>query len=189
MNLVVRFGVDACIPQPSEETCAADDTTSAGTHVDALADQRSGLNGSSENEAPEITVIRAGRQLPQSAIIELNTRSVKSTGGFKWQDQCPPLLLSSITHHFLALHENGTFQRVKKRELSTADSHHVDNSARTQDSFKKLVEALKVIQALVKEHGQRGRLSLVCQDGELKVYESTSEQGCLPESELERFGV
>ena len=58
-----------------------------------------------------------------------------------------------------------------------------------QAGFRKLRKVLQEIQELVVEHGQRGRLSLVCRDGGLRVFARTSDASCLPESVLERFGV
>ena len=65
----------------------------------------------------------------------------------------------------------------------------LDKSVRIQQGFRKLVAVLKVIQELVRQHGRRARLSLVCRDGRLEVFERTGSHGSLEDEELERFGM
>ncbi|KAI0770637.1 hypothetical protein C8Q74DRAFT_1317829 [Fomes fomentarius] len=210
LRMVVRFEVDACLPPAENGACESSESSESSvgaksasadslgntvpTEIESLTDIMSNLNVTSENETSpaqsnDITVIRAGSQIPQSSIVELVTRSVKYIDEFDWQEQYPQLLLSWTPHLFLAVHDRGTFERMVKHELGTTELRHIEASTRVQSSFQKLVETLKTIQALVMEHGRRRRLSLVCQpDGTLNVFECTSEQGCLPDSELERFG-
>ncbi len=210
LRMVVRFEVDACLPPAENGACESCESSESSvgaksasadslgktvpTEIESLTDIMSNLNVTSENttspaQRNDITIVRAGSQIPQSSIVELVTRSVKYVDEFDWQEQYPQLLLSWTPHLFLAVHDRGTFERMVKHELGTTELRHIEASTRVQSSFQKLVETLKTIQALVMEHGKRGRLSLVCQpDGTLNVFECTSEQGCLPDSELDRFG-
>ncbi|KAI0365689.1 hypothetical protein BV20DRAFT_1027527 [Pilatotrama ljubarskyi] len=202
LKMVVRFEVDACTAQPrpaasSPRTSTApritgSRTTTGAPNIDSLADALAGLGVSTSTSNTStsidtISVIRAGSQVPQSTIVELVTRSKKYVDQFDWAEKYPQLLLSSTPHLFLGVHDRGTFERVKKHALGSAEMRHVETDLRMQRAFGQLVAVLRSIQELVKEHGQRGRLSLVCQDGVLKVYERTSDAGCLTEDELARF--
>ncbi|RDX48823.1 hypothetical protein OH76DRAFT_630773 [Lentinus brumalis] len=203
LKMVVRFEVDACLPQPSGTTTrtsksqqASTRTTSGPTDIDSLTDIMSSLNvasatsASPPSKAADITVIRAGTQVPQSSIVELTTRSEKYIDEFSWAEQYPQLLLSYTPHLFLAAHDRGTFERLIEHKLGSEELRNIENNARIQRSFRQLAATLRTVQELVKDQGQRGRLTLVCQpDGSLKVYKRASQQGLLADSELERFGV
>ena len=210
MKIVVRFEVDACLPQaPSESSTRKAATTTqstsqrtaaSSTDVDSLTDIMLGLNVSSTttttttvsppSQASDIAVIHAGTQVPQSSIIELTTRSEKYIDEFSWAEQYPQLLLSYTPHLFLAAHNRGTFERMIAHELGSDELRNIENNTRVQRSFRQLAATLRAIQTLVKEHGQRGRLTLLCQgDGTLEVHERNTDQGVLPDIELDRFGV
>ncbi|KAI0738902.1 hypothetical protein C8Q80DRAFT_1112906 [Daedaleopsis nitida] len=208
LKMVVRFEVDACIPQPRAGGAPTSPTrtqpasprksTATSANVDSLTDLLANLGVSSQSNAAtsstesasDITVIRAGSQVPQRALVELTTRSAKYVDAFDWKEQYPQLLLSGTPHLFLAVHDRGMFERIKKHELGTAELRRtVESSPQTQGAFRRLGEALRAIQRLVVEHGPRTRLSLVCRDGALEVFVRTGTEGGLPESELERFGV
>ncbi|PIL35057.1 hypothetical protein GSI_02844 [Ganoderma sinense ZZ0214-1] len=207
LKMIVRFEVDACIPGPASEsttstTRATTERTAAtratSSNVDDLTDMLSGLDvsrGTSTSvmstisQSADITVIRAGIQRSQSSIVELTTRSARYIDGFDWEEQYPQLLLSSTPHLFLAVHDRGVFQNVIKHQLGTTEFRRVENDSKIQKRFRQLVAVLRTVQSLVKEHGARGRLSLVCRDGRLEVFERTSDQRMVPDSDLERFGV
>ncbi|RPD56654.1 hypothetical protein L227DRAFT_595062 [Lentinus tigrinus ALCF2SS1-6] len=209
LKVVVRFEVDACLPQPASTTSTlrtsrtqhaspATRTTTSTSDVDSLTNIMLGLNVSTTNTAPasppsratDIAVIHGGTQVPQSSIVELVTRSENYIDEFSWAEQYPQLLLSYTPHLFLAAHNRGNFERMIKHELGSTELRNIEDNARVQRTFRKLAAALRAIQDLVKGHGQRGRLSLVCQsDGTLEVYQRTSDRGVLPDSELERFGI
>ncbi|EIW52480.1 uncharacterized protein TRAVEDRAFT_61376 [Trametes versicolor FP-101664 SS1] len=203
LKMVVRFEVDACTAQPTSSPIGAPARTTrprtsndALPSIDSLADALGGLNFSSRptpahnaSGVPTITVIRAGSQVPQSAVVELVTRSQNYVDQFDWAEQYPQLLLSYTPHLFLGVHNRGTFDRVKKHALGSAELRPVETGPKIQRAFRQLVAILRTIQDLVKAQGQRGRLTLLCQDGLLKVYKRTSNAGCLPEDELVRFGI
>ena len=209
LNMIVRCEVDACIPEPTSQSAASTTRTSARTatgisstssNVDDLSDMLSGLNvsqgtstaastASPATQSADISVIHAGIQRPQSSMVELTTRSARYIDQFDWAEQYPQLLLTSIPHLFLAMHERGVFQGIKKHELGTEEFRRIENDSKIQKGFRQLVAVLQTLQSLVKEHGARGRLSLVCRDGRLEVFERTSDQGAVLESDLERFGV
>ncbi|CAL1713702.1 unnamed protein product [Somion occarium] len=187
LKMVVRFEVDACIetlaPHPSSRTGDVDDLASqlSGLSVSSTS-SRAAANTSSTSD---VDILRGGRQVPQSSIIELTTRSERNAATFDWKEQYPQLYLSQTIHHFLAIHQRGYFTRIEKRKLS--DNQMNDIHARAEESFKKLRALLGTIQDLVIGHGQRGRLSLLCQNGELQVRERESQDSFLPDEVMKRF--
>jgi hypothetical protein len=194
LNMVVRFEVDACFPQPSTKSQVASKSQS-DDHVDALADAMSKFSLSSASGAKVQThednyglrIRQAGSYVPQSHIIELTTVSVGRRPNFDWSEAYPQLFLSQTPHHFLAVHTRGRFNTIEQRKLGSSDLSQIDKTAQT--ALWKLRQALGIIKDIVVEHGKTGRISLVCQGGEMKVYERSSDVSCLPEDILKRFEV
>ena len=137
----------------------------------------------------DVDVIRAGTVVPQKNIVELTTRSVRYVNEFDWTEQYPQLFLSHVPNLFLAVHDRGMFERMIRHQLGTSELRAVEQSSRIQRGFRQLIAVLKVVQVLARQHGKRGRLSLVCRDGRLEVFERTSDEGCLSDEELTRFGM
>ena len=165
---------------------------------DSLTDKLSGLSFSKTmsyadarrtQRSADINVIHAGSIVSQSDLVELTTRSNKSVSHFDWTEQYPQLLLTWVPTLFLCVHDNGVFQRMVRHQLGTPGMSSVNRSPDIQRGFRQLVAVLKVIQELAREHGRKGRLSLVSRDGRLEVFECTESQGFLKDEELERFGV
>jgi hypothetical protein len=162
-------------------------------HVDALTDAMSKFSLSSASGAKVQTyednyglrIRQAGSYVPQSHIMELTTVSMGRRAKFDWSEAYPQLFLSQTPHHFLAVHTRGRFNTVEHRKLGSSDLSQVDKTAQT--ALWKLRQALGVIKDIVMEHGKTGRLSLVCREGEMKVYERSSDVSCLPEDILRRF--
>lgn len=186
----MRFEVDACIPQPQAKSPAKPNPKA---DVDSLADAFGGISLSAAVDTPEkdefgLRVRHAGSHVPQSNLVELSTISEWSRANrFDWTESYPQLFLSQTRHHFLAMHENGRFSNVEKRKLGTAD--FAEASRDLQGALWGLRKALDAIRRVVLKHGRDGRLSLVCQNGELSVYERDSAASCLPDSLLEKFDL
>lgn len=164
-------------------------------NVDDLSNYFSGLNvtsrdvvtsSSSATQQPDITIVRGGYQVPQSAIMEMTTRSERNVVNLDWKENYPQLFLSQTSQHILGVHSRGFFRSIQIRRIDSPEMRAIDTAC--QKSFKQLTAFLKVIQDLVIEHGERGRLSLVCQGGNLKVYERESQKSCLPDDVMDRFG-
>jgi hypothetical protein len=184
--MVVRFEVDACIPPPGKyprrSVSNIDDITSSLSSISlSQAPSSSPLNA-------QLTVREGGTEVPSTAVVELTTRSVTSmklNGGYDWKEAYPQLFFSQTAHHILAIHQRGRFTDIQKRRLSSDEVKAVEKEA--QGDLKKLRNVLDTIKEIVIAHGRKGRLSLVCVGGELKVYKRTSNESCLPESAIALF--
>ena len=185
LKLVVRFEVDACVPSSA--------TKSKGTSpsdIDALADAfshtslTSSLKKMSEDK-DGLCIRQGGILVDQDNLAELTTISKRRRDLFDWAETYPQLFLSQSPNHFLGVHERGRFEAIEQRKLGSDDLRSVEQSL--QGVLWQLRYLLDTIKALVVKHGKSGRLSLVCQGGELMVYKRSSADSCLPEDILARF--
>ena len=177
--MVVRFGVDACLPLGSTQSHRKSSHPRNGT-------QRKNLTRPTTNKPtlhfPHVAVIRAGSLVPQSHLIELKTYSRSRKA---WSRSYPQLFLSQTPHIYYGAHKCGNFFEIKKFTLGEPHLEPIDQNA--QVGFKKLRVALAAIQELVRKYGADGRISLVCERKELGVYQREKTGSCLPKHALALF--
>ncbi|KAI0330501.1 hypothetical protein GY45DRAFT_747542 [Cubamyces sp. BRFM 1775] len=187
LRLVMRFEADACIPEEDDL-------------VDAFAQLAVSPSSSSSHPPPPpatvdsdtaIAVIRGDTALtPHTSLIELATRTPRGLTTHKWHETYTQLFLSQTEHFYIAVHQSGLFNEIAKYELAAPRLARYARDERMQRSLRQLVRVLGAVQALVKAHGERGRLSVVCRRGTLELFERASEDasaGRLPDDELARF--
>jgi hypothetical protein len=197
LNLIVDFDVDAYLPPPEAATTSSQPKprASATGGIEDLAstlaalsvsDPPSSAPSTSYGDAPGVKVIRGGQAVPQSQLGEIRSMSHKRRDGFDWAEPFHKIWLAKIPYHFMGIHQSGRFIAVEKRTLGAPDFAQVEKKARPH--FQKLLRLLESIQKVIVEHGQRGRLTLVCcKDGQLKVFERRSRDKLLTTEILERF--
>ncbi|KAI0369423.1 hypothetical protein BV20DRAFT_1036524 [Pilatotrama ljubarskyi] len=183
VRLVVRFEVDAC--NPVDE----DPSELLANLALSFASLPSTPSPPPDQSGTDITVLRGGIQTPQSSLIEIATRSPKGLATHKWYETYTQLFLSQTSHFYVAVHHNGLFTDLAKYRLASPKFERFERDPRMQRSLRQLVRVLGTIQRLVQEHGQRGRLSLVCRQGRLELFERDGDAGRLPDCELSRFGL
>ncbi|KJA23285.1 hypothetical protein HYPSUDRAFT_40104 [Hypholoma sublateritium FD-334 SS-4] len=182
LKMVVRFEVDACIPPPAKYP------RKSISSIDELTSTMNAIHLSQSTRPSQyLTVLEGGTEVSQTAVVELVTRSQMNMqmNGFNWKEAYPQLFFSQTAHHFLAVHQRGRFQEIKKTKLSSDELQSVADDA--QVDLKRVRQVLALIKDIVVMHGKKGRLSLICQGGELKVYSRRNEESCLPESALKLF--
>jgi len=189
--MVVRFEVDACIPQRTNPapTSDIDALTDALLDVSLSSTAREKERSTKEQVVDGLCIRQAGSYVPQKNIMELTTISKWRLDLFDWSEAYPQLFLSQTPHHYLAVHDRGGFTEVIKRKLGSSDEEMQAATEAAQVSLQQLRQALGTIQNIVVEQWKDGRLSLVFQNGELKVYERVSQASCLPEHILKKFEV
>ncbi|KAF8993519.1 hypothetical protein BDQ17DRAFT_1392654 [Cyathus striatus] len=166
LKMAVRFEVDACLPDQKKFT------PKAPTNVDDLINSLAAVNISAE-KLPAAKDVDKDEKSASTDCGALLPRSRPFVGAPK--PSASILFLSQTPHHFMGIHWQGRFIQVNYR------------AANSQELKKKLVRALKIIQEIVKKHGERGRLSLVYQNGELKLYERMSSDGFIPDDVMNLF--
>jgi len=182
LKLVVRFEVDACLPSPTSTTNDAGDDLA--DMVSDLTISSTTSSSSSSANIPSLKIVRGGRVVPQSSLMELRTRSITSKNT-NWKDTFPQLYLSQTPLHYLAIHEEGNFSVVRKSR--TGEGTLVYAEAGLQQGLRKLKTVLETIHRLVKERGLEGRVTLICTEGTLKLYERSDHESCLPSNMLALF--
>jgi hypothetical protein len=195
LKMVVRFEVDACLPLSKTTTAqgseAANSRPPKATDVDDLSQLLSSAHITpdppSTHKMHGISYRTAGTLVPQQSLIELTTRSARNIISFNWAEALPQLWLSRTANHILAVHERGTFTSVTRRSLEGSAELRAA-TAGAQLSFKKLRRVLDAIQELLVERGREARLTLVCRNGVLEVFERTDDWSVLPKEVLKRFG-
>jgi len=179
LGMVVRYEVDGCMPEETLKDPRPSD-------LEALTDRLSTMKlGKPLLTSPQsLDVMEGGAQIPNSSVLELCTKS-SGTGRVDWTDKYTQLFFSQTPLHIMAYHDRGTFTRVAREELTSPHLQEVNE--RLQPGLKKLRRLLETIRNIVIQHGERGRLSLVCEDMELKVFRRINKDGCLPDEYLKRF--
>ena len=178
----MRFEADACIPEEDDL-------------LDAFARLTVSPSSSSSHPPPPpatvdsdtaIAVLRGGTLTPHSSLIEVATRSSKGLTTHRWYETYTQLFLSQTQHFYVAVHQSGLFSEVAKHQLAAPRLARYAQDEHMQRSLRQLVRVLGAVQALVKAHGQRGRLSVVCRRGRLELFERLSAAR-LSDDELARF--
>lgn len=196
----MRCEVDAYIPGESEqdaehspaEAAEASSPSSASraddVSPDDLADVLSSLSVSSSetsSTAKDVKIVEGGIVIPQTSLIKVKTRSKKNAQTFGWAGAYTQLFLGQTYSLYLGIHQGGTFDEVRKVSFETPEFKEAARSM--QPVLKKLGRLLDEILYVVMEYGHKGRLSVVCKAGQMKVYERVSQDSFLPEDVLARF--
>ncbi|ESK83892.1 geranylgeranyl pyrophosphate synthetase [Moniliophthora roreri MCA 2997] len=199
IKMVVRFEVDACLQKPStgrqKSKLLPHASSSADDALDSITAGLANTTISSSSTTSKIVpagdrkliVEKGGEVIPQDSVIELGTISQRrlTSGQLDWEEKLPQLLLSQTPLHYLGVHERGRFMEVQKRQVSSSELQGVKR--RIDPVIKQLKSALEDIKRMVTQHGERARLSLVCRNGRLEVFERQSGDSCLPAEYLEKY--
>ncbi|KDR82523.1 hypothetical protein GALMADRAFT_58125 [Galerina marginata CBS 339.88] len=181
LKMVVRFEVDACIPPVAKYPRKSIST------IDELTDSMNSIKISPASRVGQLQIFEGGSAVSHTAVVELTTRSQKNImdNGFDWKEAYPQLFFSQTAHHFLAVHQRGRFIDIQKRKITSEELQAIEKDAQVE--LKKVRKALEFVQQIAIEHGKKGRISLVCIDGELKVYQRHNDESCLPEQIMNLF--
>jgi hypothetical protein len=181
----MQFEVDAYLPNPQEVAADTDVISDAFVGNTFTSGQTSSV--ANIKKPFGVNVIHGGNaNISNDNIIELATTSRK----VDWKEHYPQLFLSQTPHHFLARHDQlqlGTFTRIDRRALDCPLLQAANT--RLQPALKKLRATLEFIQHMVVEHGHQKRLTLLCTDKQLRVYERLKQESCLPEEALALFSA
>ena len=215
--MVVRFGVDACLPGPDSggATTFIDDSDLADA-LSSMTIQQKSTSMSTLTTSPTINIVRAGTQVPQDALIEVASRSVYYLDELDWNELYPQLALSQTPVLRLGVHERGEFTELREWQLegpgarvdtgatrrpgrTQKGASVLDLSAQRRETAVQIVRLAKVLQdvqklAIARGAGPAGSFSLVCEDGKLHVYAHKGDGdgksltgSCLPPEVVARF--
>ncbi|KAF7422202.1 hypothetical protein PC9H_010357 [Pleurotus ostreatus] len=208
LKMIVRYEVDAYVPDgalpdtsPPERSWRKGPSANTPASVDDLADTLANVKLAPTTPAPSpkaalppdkasfhsgLTVYPGGSwSTPQSAIVELTTRSQRNFETMSWTDLYTQLFVSQTPHCFVGIHRQGTFTRLVRENLRSVAMERVRRAE--QPRLKALRWVLGAIQDLLVERGGSSRVSLVSEAGILGVYECENEEDVLPEEIMEYF--
>lgn len=129
----MRFEVDACYSS----------NLGSGSATDVLADALSSLSVSAPSSRAKdrtafgVTVIEAGSKVPQSALIELKTRSARNVDSFDWADAYPQLYLGQTPTSIIGVHRSGTFFETREKKIDSAYLKGVGAAAQRRSAASK----------------------------------------------------
>ncbi|KAH9046230.1 hypothetical protein EDB84DRAFT_1467266 [Lactarius hengduanensis] len=192
MKMIVRYGIDACLPGPgsSVATTSFDDSTLAPCAPSSVNAEQTPTSTTTMT-SPAIDVIRAGTQVPQDALVEVASRSVYYLDQLDWNELYPQLALSQTPTLRMGVHERGEFKELREWQLegsgipvgtSTSGQSEtqkgadvLDLSAHRRETAVQIVRLERVLQdvqkvAIARGSGPAGSFSLVCEGGKLCVY-------------------
>lgn len=218
MKMIVRFGVDACLPSPDSSTATThNDDSDLAAALSNVNIQQSPISSSTSTTSPAIDIVHAGTQVPQDALVEMISRSVFYLDQLDWNELYSQLALSQTPILRLGVHERGEFSELREWQLdgpsAPVDSRMrrrsgpqmgadvQDLSAQRQETAAQVIRLAKVLEhvqklAIARGPGPAGSFSLVCEEGELRVYALKKvEDGdgkslvgsCLPPEVVARF--
>ena len=219
MKMVVRFEVDACLPTSASSSVPKKTTASVDDLADALGGMaikhrtptttKTASFSSSSSSSPVINIIRAGTQVPQEALVEVTSRSAYFIDQLDWNEIYPQLALSQTPALHMGVHERGVFTRLHEWQLdgrprtgtrtgagaTAAGATAPDISAQRQETAVQIVRLAKLLEevqelAIARGPGPAGSFSLVCENGELRVYarkKDSATKSCLPPDVVARF--
>ncbi len=128
-----------------------------------------------------LSVLEGGVEVPADTVIEVATvsQAILNSRGFYWKEAYPQLFFSQTAQHYLATHKHGRFFDITKTKLSSEKLQEVERGLQSvfKDEIKRLVVA----------RGKEGRLSLVCTNGILSVYERERDESLLPDAAMRFF--
>lgn len=206
LKMVVRFEVDACLRTPVqakssnahtrprvEEKAVGASTQDIDQLTTALASTKL---SSTDPPAKSIQVVdgktlhiqKVGSIVSQNNIIELGTISHRRMvgGEIEWEEKFLQMRLSQTPHHYMGVHQHGRFVELQKSALSV--SPQFTSAEKTcKQAVRQLRLLLDTIRKVVIQHGAKGRLTLVCQQGKLEVYNRVSDKDCIPREFLSKF--
>ncbi|KAI0088709.1 hypothetical protein BDY19DRAFT_890744 [Irpex rosettiformis] len=194
MKIVVRCEVDACIDLEKDEDSQSLSIETRGSNntsppkavsADDLADALSSLSVTSSSTPQDVKIVDGGAVVPQSSLVKIKTRSMRNVETFDWSAAYLQLFLGQTYNLYLGVHQRGTFNEVREVNLETPEFQEAAKDM--QPVLKKLGRLLDEILYIAIEYGHKGRLSVVCRAGQLKVYERKDEASFLPKDVLARF--
>jgi hypothetical protein len=166
LNTVIRFEADGYfvdkIPTKGTETSPSNQTPDEDFLVSALAGNT--INAKTHKDSDTLKLTRGQRSVPQSAVFDLKTRSIKKKYlDTTVKDQLPRLWIRQIPSFILAYHERGLF-RPEEVTVHNVKTAVVKWESDNKQDLRKLILLIKKIADFVKNTpGQK--LEVRYQDG------------------------
>jgi hypothetical protein len=172
---------------------------------------------SSSSSPAAIKILHAGTQVSQDALLEVASRSTYFVNQLDWNELYPQLALSQTPGLCLGVHERGKFTELRELQViggADADADAGDKdldgpspsdaggasaaswppnlTAQRRETAAQVVRLARVLEdvqelAISRGPGPAGCFSLVCENGQLRVYGQKGARSSLPADVRARF--
>ncbi|KAG8901840.1 hypothetical protein FRB99_005079 [Tulasnella sp. 403] len=197
LNALLRFEVDACTGDEADTDALRDpDEVAADEDDDGLSGLTSKLTGlgttstsstklvpsESPPFSPNLAIVHAPGippadipLVPQHSIIKLKTRAAHKA--LEWHEIYPQLFFSQTPWLYLARHTRGLFEPIQKIPVTGPDMMDADIAPLVERGLKKVRMVLNRVILAVRMEKEGVGLALVCQKGELVLYQRKEGTG------------
>ena len=156
MKMVVRFGVDACLPSPDSSAAM----TSTADEISSSNIQR--ISTSMTTTSPAINIVRAGTQVPQDALVEVASHSVTHLDRLDWNELYSQMTLSQTPALRLGVHEQAEFTELREWQLEGPDARVDTGTTRRWRGTQRGADMLDLLAQRRETAVQIVRLAKVC---------------------------
>ena len=198
-----------------EPVPAVDDLADALGSISLSSSTAASESTSSSSSPTAINILHAGTQVPQDALLEVASRSTFFINQLDWNELYPQLALSQTPGLRLGVHERGKFTELRELQVIGGADTDADAGPGASDSDSpgdggdaaswppnlpaqrretaaqvvRLARVLEDVQelAISRGPGPAGCFSLVCENGQLRVYGRKGARSCLPSDVRARF--
>ncbi|KAH6995103.1 hypothetical protein EDB80DRAFT_586520 [Ilyonectria destructans] len=183
LDMMVRFEGDGFIESPGLKQSKTPTIPSPTDNNDVLPDLSAmGIGrpvlGPGTGESG-LKVVEGGQTVPQAAVFELKTRSVKARDKDTLGEQLHRLWVSRVEQFVLAYHERGLFNDIQIKNVKGQVKEWEDTN---QSSLRRLAALLHLIIDHARE-APDGKLDIVCSSGDsLEIRKQVGEDTMLSTS-------
>jgi len=198
-----------------EPVPAVDDLADALGSISLSSSTAASESTSPSSSPTAINILHAGTQVPQDALLEVASRSTFFINQLDWNELYPQLALSQTPGLRLGVHERGKFTELRELQVIGGADTDADAGPGASDSDSpgdggdaaswppnlpaqrretaaqvvRLARVLEDVQelAISRGPGPAGCFSLVCENGQLRVYGRKGARSCLPSDVRARF--
>ena len=128
-------------------------------------------------------VVQFGSPLSQESLINIKTVTSQELSDIDWADMLSQSFLSQTPSLYIGIHNNGTVERIEKCRLDEA--FMIKSEVKISKDVVLLRLLLLKLRQSVNDLGEEktasGKLSLVCNDGQLALYARNDAKSCFPE--------
>jgi len=185
LRILCRFEVDACDLGSASSPDDLDDLLRGFSQIDLTSPSQPISITKGPGKVPKIQVVRAGKFVPQSSIMELKSRSTK--GGIHWKEIWPQAFFSSTSTVVVGRHEQGKFVSVERKSLEEMRSGCAGDM---EVGLGQLIQVLKEIRTIVISKGRGHGVTLICergQRGRIEVYQRSSGDPAISPELLSKY--
>jgi hypothetical protein len=167
MNCLVRFEADGYLPDLAPDLTKGHTSQPTQDDIDGISASMeqytvSGISLTAElDDVENLCVEKKGRLIPQAAVYDLKTRSIKKKDRDILEEEIPRLWISQVPNFIVAYHKSGMFEDVQVQRVSEKVKQW------EKDQQPALVEFANLVQMIVAfaRSSESGRFEIEYEEG------------------------